>query len=140
MSQIEWLQMLAYQQELQHLYRTLSSQSQKQTLTTSERELLARLYLEPNDSTPLSLSRSSGMKKEAVSRCLKRLVEKEFIKKEKHPKDDRSYVLYLTEAGEDELRQNYGAILQPLYDLRRLMGDEFDDLFKLIHDANMKNS
>lgn len=136
MSQIDWLQMLAYQQELQHLYRTLSSQSQKQTLTTSERELLARIYIQPNESTPILLSRSSGMKKEAVSRCLKRLFEKEFIQKKKHPQDDRSYILSLTKTGEEELRQNYGAILQPLYNLRRQMGEEFDVLFKLIHEAN----
>ena len=139
MSQIDWLQMLAYQQELHHLSRTLLSQSQKQTLTASERELLARLYLEPTESTPLSLSRSSGMKKEAVSRCLKRLFEKEFIQKEKHPQDERSYILSLTEAGQMELRQNYGALLQPLYDLRRQMGPEFDSLFQLIHEANAKN-
>ncbi len=140
MSQIDWLQMLAYQQELHHLSRTLLSQGQKQTLTTSERELLARLYLEPAGSTPLSLSRSSGMKKEAVSRCLKRLFEKEFIIKERHPQDERSYILSLTEAGQAELRQNYGAILQPLYDLRRQMGPEFDTLFRLIHEANIQKT
>ncbi len=140
MSQMDWLQMLAYQQELHHFFRTLLAQNQKQTLTASERELLARLYLEPSESTPLSLSRSSGMKKEAVSRCLKRLFEKEFIQKQKHPQDERSYILSLTEAGQEELRQNYGALLQPLYDLRRQMGTDFDVLFELIHNANTKNS
>ncbi len=140
MSQIDWLQMLAFQQDLHHLSRTLLAQSQKQTLTASERELLARLYLQPDESTPLSLSRSSGMKKEAVSRCLKRLVEKDFIRKEKHPLDERSYILSLTDAGQTELRQNYGALLQPLYDLRRQMGPEFDTLFQLIHEANVKSA
>ncbi len=139
MTQMDWLKMLAYQQELHHLSRTLLAQSQKQVLTASERELLARLYLEENASTPLSLSRSSGMKKEAVSRCLKRLFEKEFITKEKHPQDERSYILSITEAGRRELRQSYGALLQPLYDLRRSMGDEFDTLFQLIHEANNKS-
>ncbi len=138
MSQFDWLQMLAYQQELHHLSRTLLFQSQKQNLTASERELLARLYLAPAGSTPLSLSRSSGMRKEAVSRCLKRLVEKDLIKKEKHPMDERSYILSLTTAGQEELRQCYGALLQPLYDLRRQMGPEFDTLFQLIHEANVK--
>lgn len=137
MTQLDWLQMLVYQQELHHLSRTLLFQSQKQNLTASERELLARLYLSPSGSTPLSLSRSSGMKKEAVSRCLKRLSEKELIKKEKHPMDERSYILTLTGAGEAELRQCYGALLQPLYDLRRKMGPEFDTLFQLIHEANV---
>lgn len=136
MSQTEWLKMLAYQQELQHLSRTLLAQSQKQTLTSSERELLARLYLNTDESTPLSLSKSTGMKKEAVSRCLKKLFEKNFIQKEKHPQDDRSYILSITEMGCEQLRQNYSALLQPLYDLRRSMGVEFDALFQLIQKAN----
>ena len=136
MAQSDWLQMLTYQQELHHFSRTLLAQSQKKTLTTSERELLARLYLAPHESTPLALSRGSGMKKEAVSRCLKALLEKGCIQKEKHPQDERSYILSLTEVGRDALRKNYGAILQPLYDLRRSMGPGFDTLFTLICKAN----
>ena len=136
MEQIEWLKMLSYQQELHHFSRTLLAQSQKQTLTASERELPARLYLEPNGATPLALSKASGMKKEAVSRCLKALFEKGYIQKEKHPQDERSYILYLTQSGQAELRQSYSVILQPLYDLRRRMGPEFDSLFTLICQAN----
>ncbi len=136
MKEIDWLTMLAYQQELHHLSRALLTQNQKQNLTASERELLARLFLEPEESTPLALSRSTGMKKEAVSRCLKSLFEKECIQKEKHPHDERSYTLSLTEVGRLELKRSYGAILQPLYDLRRSMGDDFDILFELIRTAN----
>lgn len=136
MEDIYWLQMLKYQQEFHHLSRALLSQSQKQTLTTSERELLARLYIKPDEITPLALSRSSGMKKESVSRCLKSLFEKGYIAKEKHPRDERSYTLHLTEIGQNELRQNYMAILQPFYDLRRKMGPEFDTLFQLIVKTN----
>lgn len=138
MKRTDWLRMLAYQQELHHLSRALLSQEKSQTLTASERELLARLYLQPDESTPLALSRSSGMKKEAVSRCLKRLFEKGYIQKEKHPSDDRSYMLSLTESGETELRKSYGVILQPLYDLKREMGHEFDLMFELIHIANTR--
>lgn len=138
MEQIEWLQMLLYQQELHHFSRTLLSQSQKQNLTASERELLARLYLHKQGATPLALSKASGMKKEAVSRCLKALFKKGYIQKEKHPQDERSYILYLTETGQAELRQSYGAILQPLYDLRRRMGPDFDSLFSLICQANQQ--
>lgn len=139
MTQTDWLKMLACQQELHHLSRTLLSQSQNQTLTASERELLARLYLEPEESTPLALSRSSGMKKEAVSRCLKGLFENGFIQKEKHPQDERSYILSITEEGKAELRQNYEVLLQPLYDLRRYLGPEFDTLFELIRKANARS-
>lgn len=138
MKRTDWLRMLKYQQELHHLSRALLAQEQNQTLTASERELLARLYLDPDETTPLALSRSTGMKKEAVSRCLKKLFAKGCIEKEKHPKDDRSYIMSLTEVGETELRKNYSVILQPLYDLKRQMGSEFDLMFELIHLANTK--
>ena len=136
MEELDWLKMLDYQQQMHHFSRVLLSKSQKQTLTASERELLARIYLEPHESTPLALSRSSGMKKEAVSRCLKKLFLKGYIQKEAHPLDERSYILSPTELGHMELKQNFGAILQPLYDLRRRMGPEFDELFELICKAN----
>lgn len=131
-----WLQMLAYQQELHRFCRTLLAQAQKQTLTASELELLSWLYLQTEESTPLVLSRQSGMKKEAVSRCLKQLYDKGFIEKEKRPEDERSYALSLTEQGTKALRENYGRILQPMYDLRRHMGEDFDRLFHLIAAAN----
>ena len=132
--------MVSYQQELHHLSRELLAQTQRQTLTASERELLARLFLDPEDCTPLSLSRSTGMKKEAVSRCLKRLHEKDCIRRERHPRDERSYMLSLTEMGNRELKASYGAMLKPLYDLRRRMGEEFDAMFELIGRANRLTS
>lgn len=138
MEDIHWQKMLEYQQELHHLSRTLLSQSQKQTLTASERELLARLYLQPHASTPLALSRESGMKKEAVSRCLKSLYEKGYIRKEKQPQDERSYTLLMTEIGMRELSDSYRAILKPLYEMRQRMGPDFDTLFDLICKANQK--
>lgn len=137
MEREDWLQMLHNQQELHHLARSLLTQGQKQSLTASERELLARLYLEPEVCTPLALSKNSGMKKEAVSRCLKRLYEKGYIQKKRHPQDERSYILSLTDQGRMELQISYRVLLQPLYDLRRRMGrDEFHTLFQLIRQAN----
>lgn len=136
MPETTWLQMLAFQQELHHFSRALLAQAQKQTLTASELELLSRLYMHTGQITPLVLSQQSGMKKEAVSRCLKQLFEKGFIEKCKHPQDDRSYVLSITESGKVALRENYGPILQPLYDLKRSMNSDFDLLFELIEKAN----
>ena len=136
MPEFNWLQLFAYQQELHHFSRALLAQGQKCTLTASELELLSRLYLQTAESTPLVLSRQSGMKKEAVSRCLRQLFEKGYIAKEKHPQDERSYILSLTESGKAALRENYGPILQPLYELQRSMETEFDTLFHLIQKAN----
>lgn len=138
MAEINWQQMLVYQQELHRFARALLAQGQKQTLTASELELMSRLYLQTEESTPLILSRQSGMKKEAVSRCLKQLFEKGFVEKGKRPQDERSYVLSLTESGKKALRENYGPILQPLYNLHRNMEDEFEQLFDLIEEANTK--
>ena len=138
MEEINWMQMLAFQQELHHFSRALLTQKKKQTLTASELELLSYLYLQTKESTPLILSRQSGMKKEAVSRCLRQLSEKEFVVKEKCPQDERSYFLILTEKGKAALRENYDSILQPLYGLQHSMAKEFDVLFHLIQKANMQ--
>ena len=62
-------------------------------LTSSECELLAHLYLKPEQNTPILLSQNSGMKKEAVSRCLKALCEKGCIRKHRQENDERSYQL-----------------------------------------------
>ncbi len=131
-----WLHMLACQQELHRFSRAMLAQGQKQTLTASELELLSLLYRKDEESTPLALSRQSGMKKEAVSRSLKQLYAKGLIEKERSPQDERSYVLSLTERGRSALRDNYGLLLQPLYDLQRAMGEDFDRLFGLIAEAN----
>lgn len=136
MDQLDWVQMVKYQQELHRLSRKLLSKEQLQTLTSSERELLSFLYLYPEKSTPLELSKCSGMKKEAVSRCLKNLYEKGCIEKQKHPKDERSYTLSLTETGIEELKKDYVLLIQPFYDLWRTMGADFETLFQLICKAN----
>ena len=136
MEKTDWMKILEYQYELHHFSRTLLAAGQKQTLTVSERELLSLLYLKPEENTPLALSKSSGMKKEAVSRCIKKLCEEGFIEKKKSEADERSFLLSLTEKGNLVLAQNYEIILKPLYELRRKMGSDFDSLFDFIRTAN----
>lgn len=124
------MKMVRYQQQMQKLSRVLLP-SKPHTLTASECELLAWLYLGPGESTPLLLSQRSGMKKEAVSRCLKSLYEKGCIRKERQAADERSYTLTLTDTGLAELRRGYEAILQPFYDLHRQIGPEFEQFLEL---------
>ena len=64
---MEWTDMMHYQQQMQKIMRSLLP-VRKSVLTASECELLARLYLQPEQNTPVLLSQSSGMKIEAVSR------------------------------------------------------------------------
>ena len=61
-----------------------------------------------------------------MSRCLKSLYEKNCIRKEKQTNDERSYQLFITETGLDELRKGYESILQPFYDLWRSSGEDFE--------------
>ena len=123
--QMEWTDMMHYQQQMQKIMRSLLP-VRKSVLTASECELLARLYLQPEQNTPVLLSQSSGMKIEAVSRCLKGLYEKDCIRKQRQTADERSYQLFITETGLAELRKGYESILQPFYDLWRSSPEDFE--------------
>ena len=117
--------MMHYQQQMQKIMRSLLP-VRKSLLTASEYEILAHLYLQPDQNTPILLSQSSGMKKEAVSRCLKSLYEKNCICKERQATDERSYQLFMTETGLAELKKGYESILQPFYDLWRASKKDFE--------------
>ena len=117
--------MVHYQQNLQKIMRSLLP-VRKSALTASECELLAHLYLQPEQNTPVLLSQGSGRKKEAVSRCLKALYEKSCIRKQRQTTDERSYQLSITETGLVELKKGYESILQPFYDLWRSSGEDFE--------------
>ena len=125
MSKMEWTDMMHCQQQLQKIMRSLLP-VRKSLLTASECELLAHLYLCPEQNTPILLSQNSGMKKEAVSRCLKSLFEKNCIRKQRQTADERSYRLFITETGLAELKKGYESILQPFYDLWRSSGEDFE--------------
>lgn len=122
---MEWTDMVHYQQQMQKIMRSLLPE-RKSVLTVSECELLAHLYLQPEQNTPVLLSQGSGMKKEAVSRCLKTLYEKKCISKQRNAIDERSYQLFITETGLAELKKGYENILQPFYDLWRSSGKDFE--------------
>ena len=122
---MEWTDMMHYQQQIQKVMRSLLP-VRKSMLTASECELLAHLYLRPEQNTPVLLSQSSGMKKEAVSRCLKSLFEKNCIRKQRRTEDERSYQLFITEMGLSELKKGYESILQPFYDLWRSSQEDFE--------------
>ncbi len=122
---MEWTDMMHYQQQMQKIMRSLLP-VRKFLLTASECELLAHLYLKPEQNTPVLLSQNSGMKKEAVSRCLKSLYEKNCIRKERQTTDERSYQLFITETGLAELKKGYESILQPFYDLWRSSSEDFE--------------
>lgn len=135
--EIDWIDMVRYQQQVQKITRLLIPMKQT-NLTVSECELLSLLYLNKEQNTPVLLSQCSGMKKEAVSRCLKSLFEKNCIRKEKQLDDERSYRIFLTDTGISELKKGYEAILQPFYDLWREAEDDFEQ-FLLYTDKIVSN-
>lgn len=122
---MDWTDMVHYQQQMQKVMRALLP-THKSSLTVSECELLAHLYLRPEQNTPILLSQGTGMKKEAVSRCLKSLFEKGCIEKQRQTTDERSYQLFMTQTGLAELKKGYESILQPFYDLWRSCGTDFE--------------
>ena len=128
---MEWTEMMPYQQQFQTIARSLLP-PRKSDLTPRECELLARLYLQPEQNTPILLSQSTGMKKEAVSRCLKSLYEKECIRKQRQTTDERSYQLFITETGLAELQKGYQSILQPFYDLWRSSSEDFEAFMQYV--------
>ncbi len=134
---IDWIDMVRYQQQVQKITRLLLPTKQT-NLTVSECELLAWLYLKKEQNTPVLLSQCSGMKKEAVSRCLKSLLEKNCIRKEKQLDDERTYRIFLTDTGVSELQKGYKIILQPFYDLWREIGVDFEQ-FLLYTDKIVSN-
>lgn len=117
--------MAHYQQQLQKITRALLP-ARVSMLTVSEFELLARLYLRPEQNTPVLLSQESGMKKEAVSRCLKALREKGCVRKQRQAADERSYQLFITQEGLNELKTGYESILRPFYQLWRSDREDFE--------------
>lgn len=121
--------MMHCQQQMRKIMRALLP-VRKSALTVSECELLAHLYLRPEQNTPMLLSQGSGMKKEAVSRCLKTLFEKGCIRKQKQAADERSYQIFITETGLAGLKQGYESILQPFYDLWRASGEDFEEFMR----------
>ena len=122
---MELTDMMHNQQQFQKISRALLP-AHKSELTTSECELLAHLYLQPEQNTPILLSQNSGMKKEAVSRCLKSLYEKNCIRKQRQAEDERSYQLFITETGLTELKKGCENVLQPFYNLWRISKDDFE--------------
>lgn len=117
--------MMHYQQQIQKIDAFPAACTQT-LLTASECEILAHLYLQPDKKHPRFAQPEQRYEKEAVSRCLKSLYEKNCICKKRQATDERSYQLFMTETGLAELKKGYESILQPFYDLWRSSGKDFE--------------
>lgn len=81
---MEWTDMVHYQQQMQKIMRSLLPEH-KSGLTVSECELLAHLYLRPEQNTPVLLSQGSGMKKKRSAAASNRSMKKTAFPSRKAP-------------------------------------------------------
>lgn len=111
--------------------------------SAQELDLLSRIVLSDAELTPLELTVLTGLSKSAVSRLIEHLERKELLQKKYNSNDKRSYTLLCTAKGTMELEKTYQYCLEPIYRLRKILGDEkFEALIKYIKEANdlmMKN-
>ena len=138
MQEYNWIDMMNKMQELRLFCSLTERGAKKEGLTSAqELDLLSRAVLSEVPLTQQEFSISMGLKKSAVSRLLRGLIEKKLLEKIPREEDRRSYTIRVTEAGHEELRQTYQYYLGPIYRLRREMGEEnFRQLTELIRQGS----
>ncbi len=137
MEDYDWLDMMEKMNEIR-LFSSLHIRGKRKGATSpQEIDMLSRIFISEEARTPLDLSVLMGLSKSAVSRLIESLEKKEFLEKQFSKKDKRSYTLYITEKGHQELQQAYRHYLKPIYNLRRTLGEErFNSLLTQIKEAN----
>lgn len=138
MENVNWIDMMEKMQDIR-LFSSLHVRRAKKGDITSSQELdmLSRIGLSEVARTPLELTVQTGLSKSAVSRLIEHLEKKEFIIKQFNSKDKRSYTLHITEKGNQALEHTYRYYLEPIYHLRRTIGEErFESLTTQIKEAN----
>lgn len=137
MEDFDWMDMMEKMQEIR-LFSSLHIRGKREGATSpQEVDILSRMILSDVPLTPLDLAVLTGLKKSAVSRIIESLEKKELLFKQYNERDKRSYTLHTTEKGNQELKQAYHHYLEPIYRLRRTIGEErFKSLTTQIKEAN----
>lgn len=138
MEDYDWIEMMKKMQDIRLFASLYIRRTQKGGITSAqELDLLSRIVLSDIPLTPQELSERMGLNKSAISRLIERLERKGFFEKQYNSKDKRSYSLHITEKGNQELLQTYRYYLEPIYELRRAIGEElFMSLTGQIREAN----
>ena len=137
MGDFDWMEMMEKMQEIR-LFASLHIRVKRKGATSSqELDILSRIMLSRTPLTPLDLCVLTGLSKSAVSRLIESLAKNGFLSKQYSKRDKRSYTIHLTEKGTKELEQAYHHYLEPVYKLRRTLGEErFSSLTTQIIEAN----
>ena len=138
MKDYHWTEMMEKMQDIRLFSGLHIRRSKTDGITSSqELDLLSRIVLSDVPMTPHSLGLAMGLSKSAISRLIEHLEKKGFLYKKCNPADKRSYSLLITERGNEELNLTYAYYLEPIYQLRRVLGDErFESLTTKIKEAN----
>ncbi|MDE5618947.1 MAG: MarR family transcriptional regulator [Ruminococcus sp.] len=138
MKEFDYVDMLVKMQEIR-LFASINVRRTKKGKLTSSQELdiLSRIVLADSPMTPMDLSLMTGLSKSSVSQLIDKLEKKNFLTKEYSSQDKRSYILLSTDKGKTELEMTYRYYLEPIYKLRKTIGEErFETLIEKIREAN----
>ena len=137
MGEFDWMEMMEKMQDIR-LFSSLHIRGKRNGATSpQEVDVLSRIMLSDELLTPLELAAQTGLRKSAISRLIEGLEKKDFLSKQYKEKDKRSYTLHITEKGNQELERAYHHYLEPVYKLRRTIGEaRFQSLTTQIREAN----
>ncbi|MGL5330275.1 MAG: MarR family winged helix-turn-helix transcriptional regulator [Peptostreptococcaceae bacterium] len=113
--------------------------TKEDTMPAQHIELLSQLAISKEKMTPMNLSKIMGVNKTIISRIIENLTQKGYLTKTVDENDKRSYLISITQSGEEELQKIYKHHLEPIYQLRKTIGDNaFFELIKYIEKANIE--
>lgn len=121
---------------LHEFSRKILAQQSLLTLTTNELDILTLIVLENGQLTPNKVSKKLSIKKESVSRTLKKMIENGYVKKTINKQDERSCYLIITDEAKIMLDENYRLLLKPYYYIEERIGTNFDHLINTIDTTN----
>lgn len=138
MKEYTWMDMMEIMQDIRLFSSLHIRHSRKEGITTAqEMDLLSRMVFAKMPLTPHELAMQMGLCKPAVSRLIEHLEKKGFLEKQKSEQDKRSYVLLITEKGKQELDRTYRYYLEPVYHLKKVMGEV--DFMRLTEQIKLAN-
>ena len=138
MEKKEFIYMMEKMNEVRLFSRSLIIHSTiKNKRTAQEYDLLSQLVLRNEGMTPANLSKAMYLNKTIVSRLVDKLNKDGYVTKKQDEYDKRSYSVFITEYGKEELFKIYELYLSPINELRLKLGDEeFFNLISCIEKAN----
>ena len=138
MEKKEFIYMMEKMNEVRLFSRSLIIHSTiKNKRTAQEYDLLSQLVLHNEGMTPANLSKAMYLNKTIVSRLVDKLNKDGYVTKKQDEHDKRSYSVFITEYGKEELFKIYELYLSPINELRLKLGDEeFFNLISCIEKSN----